>query len=609
MIHARATGRFSSPAVSFLCLLAVSAIALGDATVEEQSLGPDEGAIGCAISPHGAHAAVLATKGSRFVVLIDGVAGPRLDALLSGIQGSPVSAGYWMGQVPILFSDGGEHCAYVGKMGDDYVVLLDGKEVGRGPISTAAQITLPLTFSRAGQHFFYMNQDEAGKCHIVADGQPGPASYVPPHLVISPDGAHYAYVGYERGRPETKWGVVDGRQVNFFGEELQYTGRNVLISKMNVEGANIFLLNGKPEFKAYQLNPMWISPDGRQVAIVITPRNGEPSELTVNGKIVPDTKGLRVDTVYFSPDGKRYAALCQTKAGSKFMILDGKRGDEYQDIPHGVPQDTQTHWRFVTGNDQVTVASMQPAVPGFTPDSSKFVYVAMQGARSFLVVEDQESNGFENVISLTLSSTGNRIGLLAVTPDGKQHVIVDDKDQELSPYLAVGSRRVSALTFSPGLAHYAYMYGFNPCLDGVPQPGAVNSISYVFSPDDQHLAYEATLADQGCFIMDGKVVAQNLFQVSYAFFSPDSQHLYWITTGNLQAQGTKDTRMLWVDGKPAAHYSEPINGSPVNFEFSADGVLTFVARKDEKLMRFHVTPSSDANVGTMLAAAPAAKDK
>ncbi|MGD1001521.1 MAG: hypothetical protein ABSA67_12590 [Candidatus Brocadiia bacterium] len=572
-------------------------------------MSPDEGGLGCAISSHGAHAAVLAVKGSRFVVLIDGVEGPRIEELLSSIQGAPVSGGYWIGQVPILFSDGGEHCAYVAKSGDDYIIMLDGKEAGRGPISTGGQITLPLTFSRGGRHFFYMNQDDAGKYHIVADGQPGPACYIPMQLVISPDGEHYAYVGYEHDRAQTKWGVVDGRQVNFFGEELQFTGRNVLVSKMSGDGANILVLNGKPEIKAYQLSPMWISPDGRQIAIVVTPRSGDPSEFTVNGKVVPDTQGLRVDSLYFSADGKRYAALCETRTGSKFMIVDGKRGEEYQDIPNSLIPDTQAHWRFTTANDQVTVASMQPVTPAFTADSSKFVYLAKQGARSFLVVDGQESNGFGNVISLMLSSTGSRVGMLAVAPDGKQHVLVDDKDQTLTSFQAAGAQRISCLTFSPGLAHYAYLYGQRICLDGVAQPGVINGASYVFSPDDQHLAYPAELADRGCFIMDGKVVAEDVYSVNYAFFSPDSRHLYWVSSWNLRAQGTKDAHMLCVDGKPAAHYSEAGGGLPVNFEFSADGVLTFVALKDGKLVRFRVTPSADANVGTMLAAAPVAKDK
>ena len=71
---------------------------------------------------------------------------------------------------------------------------------------------------------------------------------------------------------------MDGRQVNYFGEDLQYTGRNVLLSKARVEGMSVLLLNGKPELKALQLAPMWTSPDGRQIAIVVIPQNGVPGE-------------------------------------------------------------------------------------------------------------------------------------------------------------------------------------------------------------------------------------------------------------------------------------------------------------------------------------------
>ena len=189
-----------------------------------------------------------------------------------------------------------------------------------------------------------------------------------------------------------------------------------------------------------------------------------------------------------------------------------------------------------------------------------------------------------------------------------QHVIVDSKDQSLTSVNVPGAQRVTCVAFSPGLAHYAFLYGNKPYLDGVPQPGLINGLTFIFSPDDQHLAYPAVLSDHGCFIIDGKVVAENLTMVHYAFFSPDSQHIFWGTAGNLQSLGTTDTKMLYADGKPATHYAEPINGAGVNFEFSPDGVLTFIALKDGKLERFRMTPASDTNVGTMLASATVAQD-
>ena len=66
-------------------------------------------------------------------------------------------------------------------------------------------------------------------------------------IIFSDDGAHYAYVGAYSRTGSGIWSVVDGRQVNFFGDQLQYNARNVLISKLNLGNATGLLLNGKPE--------------------------------------------------------------------------------------------------------------------------------------------------------------------------------------------------------------------------------------------------------------------------------------------------------------------------------------------------------------------------
>lgn len=357
--------RFNLLSVLILSVLGGAALALADVKVEKQTLGPDGESFGCSISPHGSHVAVLAAKGSRFVVLLDGVEGPRIDALLVDVCGHVFQTGsYWSGQIPVLFSDDGSHNAYIAKMGGEYVVMLDGKELARGPIVTAGQATsLPLEFSAGGKHLFYMDADSAGKYRVVVDGKPGPGSTSPPQLVISGDGAHYAYVSPDRPANGQQWAVVDGRQVNYFGDNLQYTGRNVLVSKTSVNGTNALFLNGKPEIKALNLQPMWISPDGAQIAVVITPRNGV-TFLAVNGKVVPGAQGLVVEDVFFSPDGKRYAARCDTKTGSKFMIIDGKKGEEYQDIPHQGSWNGSMHYTFLTGTQVTNIDTARLPVRG-----------------------------------------------------------------------------------------------------------------------------------------------------------------------------------------------------------------------------------------------------
>jgi hypothetical protein len=572
-------------------------------------MGPDGDSIGGSVSPHGSHVAVLVSKGSRFYVSLDGVAGPKIETLFSSLQGGTSLSNYWMGKIPVLFTDDGAHSIYVGKQGDEYVIFYDGKEYARGPIKATAQITVPPEFTAGGKHFIFMDTDTDGKYRIVVDGKPGPSARVPEQLVVSPDGEHYAYIGYEPNGV-AQWSVVDGRQVNFFGDNLQYTGKNVLLSRLTVEGNAVLLINGKPMLKAAALNPMWISPDGNEIAVEITPKNGDKPMLMVNGKLIAGMEGVPIQNFYFSPDGKRWAALCTTKTSSEFVVIDGKKGDDYQGISSNSSPMMLAHWSFITGNvdytngmDSKTTQTFQPPVPGFTPDSSKFVYLSTQGGKSFLVVDDNESDGFQSFNCQTvMSATGNRVGMIAVSTDSKQHVIIDGKDQVLGAGNVPGNVRASLLTFSPGGAHYAYLCGQQFMLDGVAQPGLVSGGSYVFSPDDKHFAYPANVAEKNVFIIDGKIVASDVSTINFAFFSPDGQHIVWMRQANLQRQSSKDFHTLYVDGKPIAHYGESGGQLAPIFEFSPDGVLTFVARTDDSYKRFKITMPGDSNIGTMLAA-------
>jgi hypothetical protein len=535
---------------------------------------------------------------------------------MQGVYSNAYQPGtYWGYQAPILFSNDGSHNAYIGKVGDEYVVMEDGAELARGPLQgSGGNITVPLEFSPGGKHLFYMTVDATGKYAVVADGKPGPGSGFPGQLVISPDGEHYAYTGFEHGLGNgvPNWAVVDGRQVNYFGDELQYTARNTLVSRMAVDGATILLFNGKPALKAYGIGRLFISPDGAELATVITPRSGEATLLTVNGKAVPAAGGLPVLNVYFSADGKRWAALCATKTGSQFMIIDGKKGDEYQNIQQQISTPYAQHWGWANGTDGPGPADTPPPVPGFTADSSKFVYVAKQGGRQFMVVDDDESDPFDgsDFLAPVLSRTGNRIAVIGKSPDGKEHVLVDGKEVD---YPAANGARCSCFTFSSGGKRYAFVSGQTLVVDGVAMPGINSGLQYAFSPDDRHVAYLSSNGGPPLLFLDGKVIddSPTAGRTTRAFFSPDGNHLFTLNVRNLYAMGTKDSTLLSVDGKPATHYGDAgANGSSAcNFEFGPDGVLSFVARTDGKLRLFHVTPAPDADITTLLASAKAPSAK
>jgi hypothetical protein len=589
--------------------------AMADPKVDQDQLDPDGQGVNCSASPLGDHIAILMAKGSRYVVSIDGVEGPKIDGLLVNTAGIAYQApSYWGGGgLPVLFSNDGSHNVYFGKVGNEYVVVLDGKELSRGPIAACAQGYAPM-FSAGGKHLFYWI-GEGDTYRTVVDGKPGPAMHLPSPVAMSADGLHYAYVSYGHTQNEN-WTVVDGRQVNFFGDNLQYSGRDVLLSNMSVNNTAVLLLNGKPEVRAAALTPMWMSPDGSEIAIVVTPQPGAPTFLTINGKTVAGTEGLIVEKVYFSPDGKRWAALCDTKTGSKFMVIDGVKGEEYQLIQQQNPMDNNdmTHWRFVANKPNGAGSDFtaeQPVAPGFTADSSKFVYVAAVGGRQFLIVDGEESNAFNNdfTMSPTLSATGHRVGVIAVTPNGDQHLLIDGKDKNLGPGRGT-SAQLGQLLFSPGAAHYSYLKGsYQVFIDDVAQPGMLTS-GFVVSPDGEHVAYAANNiagANGPCFIVDGKIICKTPRQVVSIFFSPDSQHIYWSGIGGLQAQGTKDSVTFFADGKPVLHYSDPGFNTywPISPVFSSDGSVTFFARTDGNLRRYHVT--SDTSLAGLLASSPVAK--
>ena len=600
--------RFDSLLLFSLISLAGGAMARADVSITQESLGPDGQLFGGSISPKGMHMAVMAAKGSRYQVIMDGAAGPKIDGLLLNASGAPATfTGIWGNSpIPVLFSQDGSHWTYMAKQGDEYVVMLDGQELARGPISKNSG-GLNLTLSTNGQHVFWTEIDAKNNYSIVVDGKHGPAMRSLPQLYVSPDGSHYAYAYNDRGS-ENSWAFVDGRQVNFFGDDLQYTARNMLVSTMPTKDGNVILsLNGKPEIKAAAFNQKWISDDGRQVALQIVPQRGAEAFLSVNGKTVPGTQGLTVEKVYFSRDGKHYAALCDTKTGARFMIIDGKKGDEYPTIAQQVGSQNTMHWRYVTWaancgyfNDQ------EPPIPGFTPDSSKFVFVAGSNGRQFLVINEDESNPYGSTLNPVLSPVGNRVAAWAVTPDFHQHVLLDGKDSSYPQ-----DARISDLTFSPQGTHYAFVQqGSKLFVDNVAQPGHLQG-TYVFSADDKHLAYLVT-GDESGVMVDGKLLKVP-GMVGHIFFSPDGNHICWVCSENIPFVlhiDTKDNYELYVDGKAAMHYTDNAVQNGEGFdslrpEFSADGTMTFIARMDGNVRRFHV--KSDTDLAAVLAASPTAK--
>src|SRR5262249_47594095 len=98
-------------------------------------------------SPHGAHMAYAAERGSRWVVSYDGVDGARFDEILNigvnvyGAPGTGVSSGE---ADKVGFSPDGTRYFYIGRQGQEFVLMVDGKEMFRTPVATTSIRPVPL---------------------------------------------------------------------------------------------------------------------------------------------------------------------------------------------------------------------------------------------------------------------------------------------------------------------------------------------------------------------------------------------------------------------------------------------------------------------------------
>jgi hypothetical protein len=111
------------------------------AKIEQQDVAPAGVTIKYAVSPHGLHIAAATLKGSRAQILMDGVPGPEFDELI-WVPRRILHHGELPGDLsdmnvhdaPVVFSDDGTRYAYVGRQGNQFVLIVDGKEANRGQL-------------------------------------------------------------------------------------------------------------------------------------------------------------------------------------------------------------------------------------------------------------------------------------------------------------------------------------------------------------------------------------------------------------------------------------------------------------------------------------------
>jgi hypothetical protein len=564
-----------------------------NAKVQETLMGPRTQRI--YLSEDGDHIAIVAPKGSREMILIDGVEGPVFDEI-------PLNFGWSTSRTSrgsIVFSTTGGHSAYVGRRGGDFIAVVDGKEAatlvttavmqsGVGALAPGwgflfnrdgsrlayAALTGPGSWVMVadgvkgtpyksldlrqsalnGKRLVYVAQTADDQWHVVVDGKPGPGYSSVSALQVTPDGLHYVYLAIKAGV-----GTRSSTVVNDGVESPMY----------------------------YGVTDLDQAPDGRIAYFGVTSPGdaqgrGGTSALFLPGMTAPDGRSFNVSTydkvrigyrlgygghrVAWNPDGKRVAWVQpNTPNPSVTVMVNGKAmGPSYQAAE-------ELLW---------------------SPNGAHLTYQGTSPVGTFPVVDGQELSGYTWIKEFQWSPDGNRYAFQASSSTGIW-MVVDGKEQQPKPRGLTDG----ATLFSPDGKHLAYgaqvgMSGVSqPVVDGVAKPhnlqifNTTNNPQILFpvfswSPDGLHLAYVGFTMDQipkGGVFVDGTLYPGQTAWFQFPSWSPNSKHFATVITG-------RDWTVM-VDGKVSPPYDQMLALSATACRFTDDHTFRVYGVKGGQVYR------------------------
>lgn len=543
------------------------------------------------ISDDGAHAAVPALQGSRKVIIVDGQPGPAFDEI---------------DFATVVFSSTGGHHAYVGQRGGDCIVVIDGREVhawASTACGSGSTGPMQLQFNRDGSHWAFMTSVEPDVVHgrqparliadggvtplppmtrslilrggriflitqqsVYVDGRPGPEFRdISPHIVVSDDGRHYAYVGVlSEGRQQV---VIDGEAGEIYSRinelymepasgSVYYTA--AVANAAGQSSSTVLFADGR----AYRESELGGAPAHGSAA-----HAGRTALTLTNGTRVPNqTMALSFGAT------PRHAFAVRTAGQGVAVWVDGKLGREYQD----------------------PLSDLQ-----FTGDGSRVVYAATSGGRGFVVVDDEESGphgrGIENLI---VSERGSSYAF-SYAEDGREWIVNGESIGTKGTY--------GKLVLSPDGSRYAVsgsdVSGHFVIVDGERSPHMVAAAhnlvtpnspqrtelpQFVFSADGKRLAYAALVTESGqpgnALVLDGAVVAgPGKDGYVHLMFSPSGRHFAYLRLTSRLSKLPLHT--LYIDGRPGPVVAEELLNNANALSFVDENTIRIIALLDGELVK------------------------
>ncbi|MBJ6725587.1 hypothetical protein [Geomesophilobacter sediminis] len=273
--------------------------------------------------------------------------------------------GFWLNKV--VWSFDRQHVAIAGFIEGKPVLVVDGhteKLPAPSNDSVYFREREPYVDQEAKLHFIARHfQDD--RHSIEFNQQVGKYYQTTGNLVISPDGRHIAYVGYNE--PEKGMAFVrDGKE-----EGKSYVADN--------------------SFR-YTIKSPKFSADSKRLAYILQLERNSAGESTGSERgnqtsymVVMDGKKGReygeVNQVTFSPDSSKIAFIATDKKRGQFVVIDGREGKPYSSVADLV----------------------------FSPDSKHFAYRAVAGPSSFIVIDGDVGKSFHWVGRPAFTSDSRRV--------------------------------------------------------------------------------------------------------------------------------------------------------------------------------------------------------
>ncbi|HTU66687.1 MAG TPA: hypothetical protein VMF52_12100 [Steroidobacteraceae bacterium] len=349
-----------------------------------------------------------------------------------------VASGPKMNQTHDLqFSDDGKRLMVVGYFDGGWHVIVDGKASAAFADNVWAAKMTP-----SGRKYGFIANQGNGNLTVFIDGvaqstllMDGP--YGEQKLLMSENGAHFAYVSMTRG---------------------QANAMNCRVVHDGVAGTSYD-----------RIEDLVLSQDGKRFAYVATKgvRNQARQLLVVDGKQL-GYEYLNVNKPQFSADGRHVVAFAGSQAGT-FVVVDGKESDPLltgaEEFVFGATgryfytarmKDTQQTHVFVDGKDEGDIRDQLKGTASFSPDGTRLIYSANKTFNEGMTSLDGKSHPFA-----IATSWGNQSNVAAVWSPDSKHVAFMARGTEVPENVFVdlnaGSegKFYSMATFSPDGKHVA----------------------------------------------------------------------------------------------------------------------------------------------------------